>query len=124
MPSPTAGTTIKNAEARVKVFRGDPTHGIPTIIYIPIVLDMDEERIFPFTQAQRDSIATFQRTHNALLTTYTNENLMNQYPTSTFNYTPDKSNFLLDLMSLNVQISIQKILDAIANLYNRHAIIN
>ena len=113
--APQPGTLAQTRQARIRTFQGDPVNNIPAVIYIPIVLDMSEDKDFPFNDAQRHSIVNFQHTHEALLRTYTNENIMSQAPTSTFNYTPDKSNFLLDLMSLNVQISLQKILHPIQN---------
>ncbi|HML19168.1 MAG TPA: hypothetical protein PKD74_01165, partial [Candidatus Dependentiae bacterium] len=73
-------------------------------------LDFEAAEGFPFSDEQRRLIEIFRREHGDLLRTYTNENLMSQYLTSTFSYSKAQSNFLLDLMTLNVQISTQKIL--------------
>jgi phospholipase A2 len=104
------GQTPKTREHRVEVFPGDGTRGVPTVIYIPMALDFEVDKEFAFSDEQRGFIDNFIRKHRELLDTYNNKNLMSQYPTSTFSYPQAQSNFLLDLMTLNVQISKQKIL--------------
>jgi phospholipase A2 len=109
----TQGQMPKMREQRIRVFPGDGRNGVPTVIYIPMALDFEAAEGFPFSDEQRRLIDNFRREHGDLLRTYTNENLMSQYLTSTFSYPKAQSNFLLDLMTLNVQISTQKIRDGI-----------
>lgn len=106
----TQGQMPEMREYRLEVFPGDARNGVPTVIYIPMALDFEAAEGFPFSDEQRRLIEIFRREHGDLLRTYTNENLMSQYLTSTFSYSKAQSNFLLDLMTLNVQISTQKIL--------------
>ena len=103
----------KTRDLRIKAFTGDARTGKPTVIYMPLALDLNEHEGFPFDGTQRELIANFQHTHEALLENYTNNNLMEKYPTTTFNYPAAQSNFLLNLMTLNVRISATEIFDEI-----------
>ena len=103
----------RTRDLRIRTFAGNARAGIPTVIYMPLALDLSNIPGFAYNETQQKLIADFKLANRDLLASYTNINLMEKYPTGNFSYTPQQSKFLLDLMTLNVQISIEKIMDEI-----------
>lgn len=107
------GQVAHTRDRRMELFPGNAAQGIPTVLYMPIALDLAG------TSSQQPLIDEFVHSHGVLLKEImnnegaTNDNLMAKYPTSTMSYAPAESNFLLDLMDINVRLSQQRILDAI-----------